>query len=68
MEAFKVQAQIRANAEEVQDRLKELQQWEKDMVKKDKQIRQRQQHDKSGNQVSGGGAHHGWYLAMECLE
>jgi hypothetical protein len=38
---LRVQAQIRANAEEMQDYLRDLQRWEKDMTKRDGDVRKR---------------------------
>lgn len=53
METFRVQAQIRANAEEVQDSLQELRQWEQQMSKKDAEIKRRKARTEQGqeNQV-----------------
>ena len=40
-QAMAVQAQIRANAEEMQDYLRDLNRWEKDMTKKDHEIKRK---------------------------
>jgi hypothetical protein len=53
MDCMKVQAQIRANATEMQDYYSELSQWEKAMEKKDREVRGK----RKGAQV--GLAHHG---------